>query len=181
MDASNYRSYNLGIQRLEVLGIYNSHRFYRRMYFRSLFLQTRDTQRGPPVKQTCRNCGYRKQNFVKEPCNSCCDYTGIPTYINWRSRRWPLFVAIIAIAAVLVLAASLLLYWAVIDPAHNPPKRGEVHYTDVVLTNEIPIDVDGLERVVTTRVLILGFGDNGTVYAVENDKQVTWFGGNYNK
>jgi hypothetical protein len=90
-------------------------------------------------------------------------------------RRWPLVVVLIAVAAVLVLAACLA--WAVLDPAHNPPKRGEVHYEDVVLANDIKIDVDGLERVVTTRVLIFGFGDDGTVYAVENDKPVTWYGG----
>jgi hypothetical protein len=93
----------------------------------------------------------------------------------WRPRRWPLVVVLIAVAAVLVLAACLA--WAVLDPAHNPPKRGEVHYEDVVLANDIKIDVDGLERVVTTRVLIFGFGDDGTVYAVENDKPVTWYGG----
>jgi hypothetical protein len=92
-------------------------------------------------------------------------------------RRWPLLVAIIAIAAVLVLAASLLLYWAVIDPAHNPPARGEVNYTDVVLANDIPVMLYGHPRLITTRVLILGFGDNGTVYAVENDKPVMWYGG----
>jgi hypothetical protein len=88
-----------------------------------------------------------------------------------------LLLTLIIIAAVLALAASLLLYWAVIDPAHNPPARRAVHYTDVVLANDIPIDVDGMYRIITTRVLILGFGTDGTVYAVENDKPVTWYGG----
>jgi hypothetical protein len=101
-------------------------------------------------------------------------------------HRWPLVVVLIAIAAVLVLAACLV--WAVIDPAHNPPKRGEVpvHYTDFVLKEDegwscsrvmdgiIYLDVAGLR---IKNVTIWGFGTDGTVYAAQNDKPVKWFGG----
>jgi hypothetical protein len=86
-------------------------------------------------------------------------------------RRWPLFVAIIAIATVLILAASLLLYWAVIDPAHNPPARGEVpvHYTDFVFCNAVPMMLYGHSRLITTKATVWGIGSDGSWYIAKGE------------
>jgi hypothetical protein len=122
------------------------------------------------VKRTCANCRDKKR------CESCGICGSSESCHNmWRPRRWPFVVVLITIAVVLVLAATLV--WAVIDPAHNPPKRGEVHYEDVVFTNAVPVMLYGHARLVTTEALIIGFGSNGTVYAARNDKLVKWYGG----
>jgi hypothetical protein len=128
------------------------------------------------VKRTCGSC-YRWHN---KKAGWSCWGNGKAILDCWypKHRRFWFLLSLILIAVILVLAATLV--WAIIDPAHNPPKRGEVpvHYTDFFIKEDegysfprvmdgiIYLDAAGLR---IKNVTVWGIGSDGSWYIAKGE------------